>query len=74
MVLVWDEILALYTVQTQYTVNSKVFSFELYRLVRALRTNPTGPRYADRPLPCGTVEIEVSPCRNEALPLLLAQE
>ncbi|CAL9097951.1 unnamed protein product, partial [Musa textilis] len=31
-----------------------VCSFELYRPVRAVRTGPTGYRYADRPLPGGT--------------------
>ncbi|RZS26022.1 hypothetical protein BHM03_00059314 [Ensete ventricosum] len=46
---------------------SKVICFDLYRPKRAKRTNLTGYRYADRPLPDGTVEIGVSPCGNKAM-------
>ncbi|RZS27140.1 hypothetical protein BHM03_00060567, partial [Ensete ventricosum] len=50
------------------------FRFDLFRLVREVCTGPTGYRYADCPLPGGTVEIGVSPRGNEAPPRLPAGE
>ncbi|RZR75290.1 hypothetical protein BHM03_00054006 [Ensete ventricosum] len=41
-----------------FKLQTKVFRFELYR---AVHTDVTGYRYADRPLPGGTVETGVSP-------------
>ncbi|RRT75587.1 hypothetical protein B296_00031061 [Ensete ventricosum] len=47
-----------------------VFYFELYCPVQVVRTGPTRYRYADRPLPGGTIETRVSLGRNEATPRL----
>ncbi|RWV87930.1 hypothetical protein GW17_00050034 [Ensete ventricosum] len=53
---------------------SKVFCFELQHPIRVVRIGPTGYRYVDLPLPGGTVEIGVSPHRDEATPRLLARD
>ncbi|RRT45667.1 hypothetical protein B296_00015564, partial [Ensete ventricosum] len=52
----------------------KVFRFELQHPIRVVRIGPTGYRYVDLPLPGGTVEIGVSPHRDEATPRLLARD
>ncbi|RZR95513.1 hypothetical protein BHM03_00024364 [Ensete ventricosum] len=44
------------------SVQSKlyVYNFDLYRPVRAVHTGPPGYRYADRPLPGGSVKNRLS--------------